>query len=453
MLTEYEKLWKDALSEIELNITKTNFFMWFKDTCVGSCDNDVVVVNVPNNFVQEWLSDKYHKFIIGALRNINPNIRHVEYVIVPPKNPIIKNDTTKIQNNEEQLGFNEFNVDNEANLNPKYTFDSFIVASFNNVAHAAALAVSKNLGSIYNPLFVYGGVGLGKTHLLQAIGNEVKKNNPTIKIQYVTSEKFSNDYINSIQNKNIHIFKDKYRKYNLLIIDDIQFFSDKLKIQEEFFYVFNTLYDGNNQIVFSSDKPPQHIVGLEDRLRSRFDGGMMVDISQPSTEERLAILHTKIQQRGFPLSFEVVDFIAKNIKENIRELEGALNSIIGQSKIRGKTLNLKEVEDILSRKIKPIKTINADQIIKSIITYYNIQEKNLTQKTRIQEVVKPRQIAMYLLRNDLNISYPYIGRRLGQKDHTTALHAYKKISEDIKTNKKLEQEINNIRDIILKTCV
>ena len=233
-------------------------------------------------------------------------------------------------------------------------------------------------------------------------------------------------------------------------MDDIQFFSGKLKIQEEFFHVFNALYDKNNQIIFSSDKPPQYIVGLEDRLKSRFEGGMIVDISQPSLEERTAILQVKMQQKGYLIPNEITDFIAQNIKENIRELEGALNSVIGQSKIKGRILSLVDVEEILKRKIKPLKIITADQMIKIIANYYNIEEKNISEKTRRQEIVKPRQIAMYLLRNDLNTPYPYIGRRLGQKDHTTAIHSYKKITCDIKIDKKLEQEINNIRDIILK---
>jgi len=410
---------------------------------------------VPNDFAKDWLSTKYYKFVISSLRNLNPSIRHVDYLIVskpPPLEPKDKKQTLRRQqNNEEQLGFQELNTDAEANLNPKYTFDTFVVASFNEVAHSAAAAVSKSIGNLYNPLFIYGGVGLGKTHLLQAIGNETRKNNPSIKVQYLTSEKFANDYVLAIQNKNIHLFKEKYRQYNLLIVDDIQFFSDKLKIQEEFFHVFNALYEGNNQIIFSSDKPPQYIVGLEDRLKSRFEGGMMVDISQPSTEERMAILRVKMQQKGYLIPDEITDFIAQNIKENIRELEGALNSVIGQSKIRGRTLSLADVEEVLKRKIKPVKIITADQMIKIIANYYNLEEKNISEKTRRQEIVKPRQIAMYLLRNDLNTPYPYIGRRLGQKDHTTAIHAYKKITCDIKMDKKLEQEINNIRDIILKS--
>ncbi len=454
MLDDLEKLWRDALFEIEPNVSRANFCTWFKNTYISKYDNGVITISVPNDFVKEWLSTKYYKFVISSLRNLNPNIRHFECLIVPnlkKTEAVDKKQPQKSKSaNEEQLGFNEFNVDTEANLNPKYTFDSFVVAPFNEVAHSAAMAVSKSLGNLYNPLFIYGGVGLGKTHLLQSIGNEIRKNRPSAKVHYLTSEKFANDYINSIQNKNIHVFKEKYRKYNLLIVDDIQFFSDKLKIQEEFFHVFNSLYDGNNQIIFSSDKPPQYIVGLEDRLKSRFEGGMMVDISQPSLEERMAILRVKMQQRGYLISDEIIDFIAKNIKENIRELEGALNSVIGQSKIRGKTLDLKDVEDVLKRKIKPSKVVTVDYVIKTIAMYYNIEEKSLSEKTRRQEIVKPRQVAMYLLRNDLNTSYPYIGRRLGQKDHTTAIHAYKKINNDIKNNKSLEQELNNIRELLFK---
>ncbi|MEK7142383.1 MAG: chromosomal replication initiator protein DnaA [Patescibacteria group bacterium] len=454
MLDDLEKLWKDALFEIEPNVSKANFSTWFKDTYISKYDNGVIIIDVPNDFVREWLSTKYYKFVISSLRNLDPNIRHFECLIVSNPRKTEQIDKRQLQKNkpvnEEQLGFNEFNIDTEANLNPKYTFDSFVVAPFNEVAHSAAIAVSKSLGNLYNPLFIYGGVGLGKTHLLQSIGNEIRKNKPSAKVHYLTSEKFANDYINSIQNKNIHLFKEKYRKYNLLIVDDIQFFSDKLKIQEEFFHVFNALYDGNNQIIFSSDKPPQYIIGLEDRLKSRFEGGMMIDISQPSLEERMAILRVKMQQKGYLISDEIIDFIAKNIKENIRELEGALNSVIGQSKIRGRVLDLKDVEDILKRKIKPTKIITIDHLIKAIALYYNIEEKSLSEKTRRQEIVKPRQIAMYLLRNDLNTSYPYIGRRLGQKDHTTAIHAYKKITNEIKINKNLEQEIINIREMIFK---
>jgi chromosomal replication initiator protein len=284
-------------------------------------------------------------------------------------------------NQEPQMGFNElYNIDREANLNPKYTFESFIVGSFNEVAHAAALAITKNPGRIYNPLFLYGGVGLGKTHLLQAIGNKLKENNPSTKVYYMTSEKFANDFVSSIQNKTINSFKEKYRKYNMLIIDDIQFFSNKLKVQEEFFHVFNSLYEKDQQIVFSSDRSPKHIIGLEERLRSRFEGGMMIDISPPEFESRLAILKTKVQERGIVIPDEILEFIAYSIKENIRELEGALNSIIGQSKIKGTILSPHEVKEILKKNTKPVKIITITHVIKTVADFYNIEEKNLFEK-------------------------------------------------------------------------
>lgn len=457
MITDYEKLWKDVLVEIELNTSRANFSTWFKETSINKYENGVAYIGVPNNFVKEWLLNKYHKFIVGALRNAYPNIRNIEYSIVSQPSPPSKNNQTTRQNSqintEEQLGFSEFYINKETNLNPRYTFDSFVVASFNEVANAAALIVAKNPSAVYNPLFLYGGVGLGKTHLLQAIGNEIKKNTPHFKVHYLTSEKFANEFISSIQNKSTHTFKEKYRNYNLLIVDDIQFFSEKLKIQEEFFHVFNSIYENGNQLVFSSDRSPQYIIGLEERLRSRFEGGMMVDISQPEFEARLAILKVKTQLKGFPLPEEILEFIALNIKDNIRELEGALNSIIGQSKIKGKILSTHETEEIIKKRSKPIKIITIEQIIKTITAFYNINEKNLSEKTRRKEIVKPRQIAMYLLRNDLSESYPSIGRRFGQKDHTTVIHAYKKINETIKTDKKLEQEINNIRNILYKSSV
>ncbi len=452
MVMDCEKIWKDALVEIELNVSRANFSTWFKNTNIRDFENGIVFLSVPSGFVKEWLANKYHKFIIKALRNIYPAIRNIEYCVISQSSPLSKTEEIKLRSiqpiNEEQLGFNEFYIDKEANLNPKYTFDSFIVGSFNDVAHAAALAVTKNPGNVYNPLFVYGGVGLGKTHLLQAIGNKMKENNPNAKVHYLTSEKFASEFINSIQNKDVHIFKEKYRKYNLLIVDDIQFFANKLKIQEEFFHIFNTLYERNNQVVFSSDKSPKQIAGLEERLRSRFEGGMMVDISPPEFEARLAILKAKAEIKGFPISDDVLELIASTVQENIRELEGALSSIIGQARIKGGVLNIQDIKEILKKNIKPLKTLTIGQVIKIIADFYSIDEKNLFKKTRKKEIVKPRQIAMYLLREDLNTSYPYIGQKFGQRDHTTVIHAYRKINEAIKIDEKLKQEISDIRNLL-----
>lgn len=436
--------------EIELNVSRANFITWFKNTNIAREESGIIFLNVPNTFVKEWLSGKYHKSILRAVNNLYPSIRNIEYIIgpqcAPMKTPSISKISPFVQ--EEQFGFNEFYIDKEANLNPKYTFDSFIVGAFNEVAHAAALAVTKNPGTAYNPLFIYGGVGLGKTHLLQAIGNKMKESYPEMKIYYLTSEKFASDFINAVQNKNVYDFKEKHRKYNLLIIDDIQFFSDKLKIQEEFFHIFNTLYDRNNQLIFSSDRSPKHILGLEERLRSRFEGGMMVDIGKPELEARIAIVKAKAETKTFPIDQEIIEHIASVIQENIRELEGALNSIIGQSKIRGKILSLNEVKEILKKNTKPSKIISFNDIVKVISDFYEVQEKSLFEKTRKKEIVKPRQVAMYLLREDLNISYPYIGKKFGQRDHTTVIHAYRKMDGLIKKDIRLNNEIERIREIL-----
>ena len=444
-----KKLWKDALTEIELNISKANFATWFQSTDILKRENGIVFIGVPNTFVREWLSNKYHKFITKSLRNIHSSIRGVEYIIIPASDSVeakIKSKPTHPNPlNEEQLGFNEFYINQETNLNPKYTFDSYIVGSFNEVAYAAALAVAKNIGNLYNPLFIYGGVGLGKTHILQSIGNKVKEENEKAKVHYLTSEKFTNELVNSIQSKDIHTFKEKYRRYNILIIDDIQFFSGKIKTQEEFFHIFNTLYESNNQIIFSADKSPKYIDGLEERLRSRFEGGMMVDISKPEYESRLAILKTKAENKKIYLTEEIFEYIASTIQENVREIEGALNSVIGRSKIKGRNISLNEVKELLKKNIKPIKKISMGKLIKTIADFYNIEEKYLFEKTRRKEVVIPRQIAMYLLREDLNISYPFIGDKFGGRDHTTVIYAYEKIHNSIKKDFQLSDDIDQIR--------
>ncbi len=459
MIMEFEKIWEKVLMEIELNVSKANFITWFKNTSIVKDENGVIFLGVPNTFVKEWLNAKYNKFILKALHNFYPSVRNIKYLIntqsttattsIIPKTKIIKQGPVPFLN-EEQLEFNELYIDKEANLNPKYTFDSFIVGPFNEIAYAAASAIIKNLGFVYNPLFIYGGVGLGKTHLLQAIGNEVKKQNTSVKIQYSTSEKFASDLVTSIQNNSVCEFKERYKNYNLLIIDDIQFFPGKPKVQEEFFHIFNTLYEKNNQVNFSSDCSPKCIIGIEERIRSRLEGGMMVDISKPEFESRLAILKSKLETKNFTIKYEVLEYIASVIENNIRELEGALNCIIGQSKIRGKILCLDEVKEILKKNIKPLKIINFNDIIKTVTKFYDINEKDIFNKTRKKEIVKPRQVAMYLLREDLMNSYPNIGQKFGHKDHSTIIHAYKKISELLKKNEKFNNEIKQIRNILYR---
>ena len=349
---DLHELWKAALGEIGLQISKANYKTWLANTSIADKKNGVVIIAVPNSFTKEWLENKYHKFILRSLRNIESEIKEVTYQIKP--NYIKEELKDKKQTKEDeliihkQLDFAELNVDVETNLNPRYTFDNFIVGPSNELAHAAASAIVKNLGNKYNPLFIYGGVGLGKTHLIQAIGNAVKKENRNKKIKYVTSERFTSEVITTLRSgslrpNDIDDFKKRWREIDLLIIDDIQFLSGKEKTQDEFFHTFNALYDAGKQIIISSDRPPKSIQTLEERLRSRFEGGMIADISYPDLETRITILKTKANEKGFDFSYDIFEYIALNIKKNVRELEGALNRLIASNlNADKKDLNLEQ---------------------------------------------------------------------------------------------------------------
>lgn len=449
-----QELWQCVLTEVELNISKPNFNTWFKDTGIHSKENGVVIVSVPNAFVKEWLEDKFEKFILKSLRNISSEIKEVKFIITQVKTPVLKPvvrkkpEHTNEKTNENQLELQDFNnIPKDTNLNPKYTFDSFIVGSSNELAHAAARSVSKNPGSVYNPLFIYGGVGLGKTHLLQSIGNEVLKFDSSKKIKYVSCEKFSSELVSAIQSGEMEKFKNKYRQIDLLIIDDVQFLSGKEKTQEELFHTFNTLYEKNKQIIISSDRPPKAIQTLEDRLRSRFEGGMMADVSYPDMETRTAILQSKIQEKNIDISEEIISYMVSNFKNNIRELEGALNKVIIQINISpNNQIDINSVRKLLSQETNiPKKSINAKQIIKAVADFYDLPEKQLILRTRKQEVVKPRQVAMFLLRNEYKASFPVIGSKMGGRDHTTIIYACEKIENEMKNNNMLADEINLIK--------
>jgi len=448
-----KKLWEDALNEIELSVSKANFGTWFKNTYILKINDGIIQLGVPNAFVRDWLMNKYHKFILKALRDTEEGVRSIEYVIsrndeqkeTKSKNSLNYQEQSLINNN---LGLYDLYINKENNLNPKYTFDNFIVGSFNEVAYAASQSIIKSPGTTHNPLFIYGGTGLGKTHLLQAIGNQIKKNNPNKSVYYITSENYVVDYINTLQNNKGNQFKEKYRKYDLLIIDDIQFFSNKEHSQEELFHLFNHYYENNKQIIFSSDKPPKFIPNLEERLRSRFEGGILIDIAKPDYESRLAILNNKVKANKLIIAPEVVEYIASVIQDSIRELEGALNSIICQAQAKKKEINLQEVKNIIKNNIKPQKVVSIKDVMGIVANYYNIEEKILYEKTRRKEVVKPRQVIMYILREDFSTSYPYIGQKLGGRDHTTVIHAYEKIKNDIKVDSLLNQEIEQIRSLL-----
>jgi len=448
-----EELWQSVLAQIQLNISKASFSTWFKNTYIVSQKDNKVTVSVPNSFVKEWLEKKYNKEILKILHNLDNEIKDIEFCVGKENLKTINNKKLILDLSEEnQLDFQEFKINKETNLNPRYTFESFVVGPFNELPHAAAVAVSNDPGLIYNPLFIYGGVGLGKTHLLQAIGNEVIKNFPDKKIKYISSEKFTSEVVNSIKNHEMNQFKSKYKNIDVLIIDDIQFLSGKEKTQEEFFHIFNVLYENNKQIILSSDRPPKTIQALTERLRSRFEGGMIADISIPDFETRVAILKLKSQLKGVLFSEEIYQYIASIIQKNIRELEGALNRIIMYQKINNQPINLEMVKNILKNiTSSPNKIITPKKIIETVADFYDLKEKDILNNSRKKEIVKPRQIAMYLLREDLKSSFPFIGRKFNGKDHTTAIHSYKKISEEIKENKNLEEEINLIREKLLNS--
>jgi chromosomal replication initiator protein len=448
-----EELWQAVLAQIQFKISKANFATWFKNTEILTKKEGIITVSVPNTFSREWLEQKYNKFILRTLHNLDREIKEVKYII--GKAALKTKEEQKAafppaaQSFSNQLDFEEFKINKLTNLNPRYTFESFIIGPFNEMAQAAAWAISENPGTVYNPLFIYGGVGLGKTHLLQAIGNKVLENQSDKKIKYVPAEKFISGIVNSIKNRDIERFKTEHQKTDVLVIDDIQFLAGKEKTQEEFFHLFNALYEKNKQIILSSDRLPKAIPSLEERLKSRFEGGMIADIGLPDYETRLAILKTKAKQKGAGFSEKILSCIASNIKNNIRELEGALNRLIAYQKLNNKTLDLETAKSLLKKIIQsPRKIVTSNQMIRLVAEFYDLKEKDLLAPSRKKEIVKPRQILMYLLREELKSSYPAIGRKLGGKDHTTVIYGYEKVSEGLKKNESLVEEIRLIRQRI-----
>ncbi len=450
-----QETWQAVLAQIQLDITSTSYSTWFKNTSLKDVKKGKAVVSVPNSFVKEWLANKYHRKIFKILYNLDSNIKKVEYAVAEKRK---REEQPQIEQNvlpreeESQLGFRAFQVNKDTNLNPKYTFDSFVVGPFNELPHAATQVVAEKPGSVYNPLFLYGGVGLGKTHLLQATGNKINQCFPKKKIKYISSEKFTSEVIGAIKNQKADLFKAKYRAFDVLIIDDVQFLAGKEKTQEEFFHIFNILYEKNKQIIISSDRPPKSIHSLAERLRSRFEGGMIADISAPDYETRVAILEAKAQERNQAFPKEIYEYIASVIQRNIRELEGALNRLIIYQKINAKKPDLEVTKNLLKNLIfSPTQVATPKKIIQEVAGFYDLKEGDLLTSSRKKEIVKPRQVAMYLLRKELNSSFPFIGRRFSGKDHTTAIHSYKKIARDLEDNKNLEEEISLIKERVFNS--
>lgn len=445
-MKDHVELWEKALVDIELSVSKPNFSTWFNGTYILKNEEGVIYLGVPNPFIQQWLFKKFHNVILRTLRQLNEQVRGLEYVIVKDAEKKKEEEKKKAQASPTiSMPLHDFYINKEDNLNPRYVFDTFVVGPFNELAHAASRSVIKNPGATYNPLFIYGNTGHGKTHLIQAIGNHIKKDFPNKKVFYLTSERFGSEYFSSLQTNTTQKFKDRYRKYDVIIMDDIQFFANKEKFQEELFHLFETFFQTNRQLVFSSDKHPNFIPGLEDRLKSRFNQGMIIDIPAPDHESRIAILRAKSLVNNVELKTDVLDFLASSIDSNVRELEGVINAIVCQTQLKNRPLSLLEIKNLIKNNTKPKKNISVKEVIKLVSDFYNVQEDSVYDKTRKKEVVKPRQVIMYILREDFNVSFPSIGEKMGGRDHTTVIHSCEKVKEDLKTDAVLVEEISQIR--------
>ena len=443
---ENNNLWDKILQAAKDKLPPQAYNSWFSQTKIVKFKDNELIIAVPNDFCKEWLEKHYIEFIKNLLTNLlnlkeDINIKFETSTLQPSK--LIQNN--KIKKIEPKIN----NVDNniEIFLQPKYTFDTFVVGNGNRFAHAACLAVAQSPAKTYNPLFVYGGVGLGKTHLMQAIGNHILQNSLKKKtnVLYISSEKFTNELINSIRDDRTGPFRDKYRSVDVLLIDDIQFLAGKERTQEEFFHTFNTLYDSNKQIVITSDRPPKEIPTLEDRLISRFEWGLITDIQPPDLETRIAILRKKAQTENLDIPSEVINFIAVKIPSNIRQLEGALTKLIAFSTLTKNSLSIPLAQEIL-KDIIPIenKEISISQIQKITADYFNIKLSALLSKKRTKNIVLARQVAIYLSRELTDFSLPAIGEIFGGKDHTTILHSYIKIKNKIEKDKNLRSVIENL---------
>lgn len=443
-----EELWQSVLSQVQLNISPANFATWFANTKISSLEDGIITISVPNSFSKEWMEQKYNKDIFKILKSLDDNIKEVQYIVTPVNTKIIdRKKTSKKEEIFEQLGFSELEVSKETNLNPKYNFNNFIIGPFNEIAYAAAMSIVEEPGKNYNPLFIYGDVGLGKTHLMQAIGNKIKENDPSKKVRYIPAERLISTIINAIRNQSIEELKKNLRSIDVLIIDDIQFIAGKDKTQEEFFHTFNSLYQKNKQIILSSDRHPNNIPAITERLKSRFNGGMIADITMPDYETRFAILSQKMEEKNVSIPSDVLEYVANNVQKNIRELESAISRLIIFKKTNSsKTLSIEDAKKLLKNIIlSPAKITNYKKIIESINSFYDINATgNMFFTSRKKEFARPRQIAMYLIKKELKMSFSEIGRKFGGKDHTTVIHACQLIEKEYEENEKIRQEVDLI---------
>lgn len=457
---EDEQLWKAVLGQLELQVSQGNFRTWFLTTRIKERKGGVVIIETPSPFAHEWLSKKYQGAIFEILKNLDSSVEGVHFSIhsgerrhrLLKRNSRIvvhKNKVTTVPLPSALPTPPTFTPPpHSVTLNPKYIFESFVVGSSNEVAYATCQAVVQRLGQAYNPLFIYGGVGLGKTHLLQSVGNAVLARNPATRILYVSSERFVNDFVQAIQENRTQLFKKRYREVDVLIIDDVQFMAGKGKTQEELFHTFNALHGQNKQVILSSDRPPAAIPTMEERLSSRLSGGMIVDIKPPDFETRLAIVTEKAKHSSAEVDEHVLTFIAKNVQKNVRELEGALNKVLAHAEFTKQRATIEYAQKLLSdilHQPQP-RVLDVTKILEAVSAYYNLSLEELCGKRRKKEIVRPRQIAMYLLRKENNISFPSIGGYFGGRDHTTAMHACEKITKLLEHDDELSQEISFIRE-------
>jgi len=447
---EHRGLWQAVLGELEVSLSRANFATWFKDTSIIANQDGHVIVAVPNIFTKEWLEKKYHSDIKTALSKISGGAASIEYKVTSTGEVTkLKPAPTAVALPEPQVQAASIDEAAPTSLNSRYSFDSFVVGSSNELAYAACQGVVKNPGTKYNPLFLYGGVGLGKTHLMQAVGNEIKKHNPCKKVEYITSQSFTDEFMSSLSRKTTEAFKNKYLKVDVLIVDDMQFLAGKEKTQEEFFHVFNTLHQANKQIIISSDRPPKAIATLEERLRSRFEMGMTADIQAPDYETRAAILQAKAAAQGVMLPRDVVEFMARNIQQNIRELEGALTKLMAHCELHGLEPNIAAATAILgslAASRSKLKALTARGVIEKTAAFYDLQPADILGPKRDKEIVVPRQVAMYIMRQELSLSFPKIAAAVGGRDHTTALHSVNKIEKHIEIDENLRNEVNLIKE-------
>ncbi|NLP27480.1 MAG: chromosomal replication initiator protein DnaA [Clostridia bacterium] len=440
MSAQLYDLWEKTLNIIKGELTEVSFNTWIKSAVPLSITEDTIKLGVPNDFTKEILDTRYKELLINAIKLISTKRYNIEFTIASEEAVTVEKSESDSKNNVQATD------EMIATLNPKYTFDSFVIGNSNRFAHAASLAVAESPAKAYNPLFIYGGVGLGKTHLMHAIGHFILLANPRAKVVYVSSEKFTNELINSIKDDTNVEFRNKYRNVDVLLIDDIQFIAGKERTQEEFFHTFNALHEANKQIILSSDRPPKEIPTLEDRLRSRFEWGLIADIQPPDFETRIAILKKKADVEKLDIPNEVMVYIASQIKSNIRELEGALIRIVAYSSLTNREISVdlasEALKDIISN--KKTRQINIPYIQETVAAYYNLRVEDLKSQRRTRNVAFPRQIAMYLSRKLTDMSLPKIGEEFGGRDHTTVIHAYEKISDCLQKDESLQSTVNDL---------